>query len=246
MPKDYSIIIGVYAGINWLSQIIDSCYRQCISPNNIYLWINKNPDQPISIDTLQQKYSDIRIILNNRNLGVYSRFSAAMLDNSSRYLILDDDTIPASNWIGNCYDTLEVVGEDAILGYRGIRLKPDALYDVEAYEKGTPEITEVDLVGHAWFVKKKHILAMFEDQPVNYFNGEDTHLSAINQIKYGTKTYVPAQPLSKPNSWGSIKQHLGAQAGRLSTSLGPSEHFKQRQEVNSYWISKGWRPLYVR
>jgi hypothetical protein len=246
MSKDYSIIIGVYAGINWLPQIINACNRQCISPEHITIWINRNTDMAINLDTLQQKHPDIRIVWNNRNLGVYSRFSAALLDNSSRYLILDDDTIPAPNWIGNCFDTLKVVGEDAILGYRGIRLKSNALYDVEAFEKGTTEITEVDLVGHAWFCTKKHILAMFEDLPVNHFNGEDTHLSAINQIKYGTKTYVPKQLVTDPNSWGSTKQHLGAQQGRLSTSLGPQEHFKQREEVNKHWLSRGWKPLYAR
>ena len=244
--QSYSIIIGVYAGINWVPQIIDACNKQCISPEHITLWINRNPDATINIDTIQQKYPYLRVVWNNRNLGVYSRFSAALLDNSDRYLILDDDTIPGPNWIGNCFDTLKVVGDDAILGYRGIRLKPNALFDVEAFEKGTSEITEVDLVGHGWFCTKKHILAMFEDAPVNNFNGEDTHLSAINQIKYGIKTYVPKQLLSEPLTWGSTKQHLGLQPGRLSTSLGPQEHFKQREEVNRYWLTKGWHPYYER
>ena len=243
---DYSIIIGVYAGINWLPQIIDACYKQSIAPKNITLWINRNSDMAVNIDTIQQKYPDVKIIWHNRNQGVYGRFSAALLDNSERYLILDDDTIPGPNWISNCFDTFKVVGDDAILGYRGIRLMPNALYDIQAYEKGTTEITEVDLIGHAFFCTKKHILAMFEDTPVNHFNGEDTHLSAINQIKYGTKTYVPKQLISEPNTWGSCKQHLGAQAGRLSTSLGPEIHFKQRETVNKYWLSRGWKPYYER
>jgi len=246
MTKDYSIIIGVYAGIKWLPQIINACNNQCVSPKNINIWINRNPDMLFDLNVFQQKYPDIRVIYNNRNLGVYSRFSAALLDNSDRYLILDDDTIPGPNWIGNCYDTLKIVGENAIIGYRGIRLKPDALYDVEAFEKGTTEITEVDLIGHAFFCTKKHILTMFEDKPLNYFNGEDTHLSAINQIKYGTKTYVPKQLLSDPSTWGSCKQWLGAQQGRLSTNLGPQTHLHQRLEVNTHWINKGWKPLFMR
>lgn len=247
LNKDYNVIIGLYAGINWLTQIIDACRKQTILPKQILVWINKHDTFGApNLDTLQQKYPDINIIWHNQNLGVYSRFSAAMLSYADRYLVLDDDTIPGPEWVENCYHTISQVGDESIIGYRGIRLKSDALYDVEAYEKGNDEIKEVDLVGHAWFCKKKHILAMFKDKPINNFNGEDTHLSAINQIKYGTKSYVPKQLVSEPSTWGSTKQHLGAQQGRLSTSLGPQEHFTQRKTVNEYWIARGWKPLFSR
>lgn len=243
--NDYSVVIGLYAGTKWLHKIIDACMEQSIKPKKIFIWNQSNTQNYDLIEDIMI-YDDILEFISCNNHGVYARFAAGLLCDTDRIMILDDDTIPGKDWAKNCFDTIEKVGDESIIGYRGIRLLPNALYDVEAYQKGTNEITEVDLCGHSWFVKRKHILAMFEDQPVNKFNGEDTHLSAINQIKYGTKTYIPAQPLTRSQDHGSTMQHLGALPGRLSTSLGPETHFKQRQEVNQYWISRGWKPLFSR
>jgi len=240
--RSYSVVIGLYKGEKWLYKIIDSCFNQSIKPKKIIIWNQSNTQNYDLIENIQL-YDDTLQFISCNNYGVYARFSAALLTEADRYLILDDDTIPGSKWVENCYETLTQVDPNSILGYRGIRLKPDALYDVEAFEKGTTSITEVDLCGHAWFVTRKHILNMFEHKPVNYFNGEDTHLSAINQIKDGVKTYIPKQLISDPQTWGSTMQHLGAQAGRLSTSLGPHTHFKQREEVNKYWLTCGWKPI---
>jgi hypothetical protein len=235
----YSVVIGLYAGLKWIKKIVDAVQDQSIPPEKIIIWYN---------GTEQFSFTGpgIEFIHCLQNYGVYARFTVGLLCDTDRVMILDDDTIPGRHWAKNCFDTVQQVGDNSIIGYRGIRLRQDTLYDVEAYEKGTNEITEVDLVGHSWFVKREHICAMFEDQPVNKFNGEDTHLSAVNHIKYNTKTYVPKQLISEPNTWGSTMQHLGAQPGRLSTSLGPQEHLKQRQEVNKYWINKGWSPFYFR
>lgn len=246
MNKDYSVVIGLYNGYEWLDKIILSIENQTIKPKKIIVWINNNENKLFYYEKYKYEKQEIQFIQTNKNEGVYSRFTASLLCDTNRILVLDDDTIPGSKWIENCYNTIDYVGENSIIGYRGIRLKSDALYDVEAYEKGTTETTEVDLCGHAWFVTRKQVLAMFEDIPVNYFNGEDTHISAINQIKFGTKTYIPKQLISDPQTWGSTMQHLGAQAGRLSTSLGPVEHFNQRKQVNEAWIRKGWKPLYAR
>lgn len=243
MNQDYSVIIGVYNGREWLDKILEAVNTQSILPRKVIVWVNTNPNKVFFWEKYKFENFENQYIMNSRNDGVYARFSAGLLCESDRILVLDDDTIPGKDWVKNCYDTIEQVGDESIIGYRGIRLKPDALYDVEAYQKGTENITEVSLCGHAWFIKRKHIFAMFEDIPVNKFNGEDTHLSAINQIKYGTKTYIPKQLLSEPNTHGSLFQHLGAQDGRLSTSLGPATHFKQREEVNKYWLSRGWNPF---
>lgn len=239
--NNYSVIIGLYAGKKWLHKIIEAVENQSIPPDKIIIWENFN-DKIEDITNYNSTY-EIEWIRANKNYGVYARFSAGLLCQTDRVMIFDDDTIPGKDWAKNCFDTIDKVGDESIIGYRGIRLKPDSLYDIEAYEKGTKEITEVSLVGHNWFVKRKHILSLFEDVPLNYFNGEDSHLSAINQIKYNTKTYVPKQLISEPNTFGSLQQHIGAQPGRLSTSLGPQAHFQQREQVNKYWIDKGWNPF---
>lgn len=238
----YLAVIGLYQGTKWIDKIIKSLKNQTIPPDKIVIW-NNNPNYT---EQSSCNYDVINCSANIKdyekpNLGVYARFSAGLLYNYDRILVLDDDTIPGSKWIENCYNTIEQVGDESIIGYRGIKLHPDTLYDIEAYEKGNEQIKLVDFCGHSWFLKKRHILSIFENEPINYFNGEDTHMSAINQIKFNTKTYIPKQLLSEPENWGSTMQQLGTLPGRLSTSLGCSEHFRQRKEVNKYWISQGWK-----
>jgi hypothetical protein len=247
MDYNYSAVIGLYNGHEWLDKLIDALRFQVVMPKKIIVWINHNNTKAFDFEKYAFHKPCIKFIQASTNDGVYDRFAAGLLCNTDRVMILDDDTIPGKCWSFNCLETIKKVGEESIIGYRGIRLLPDALYDIEAYQKGTNDITEVDLCGHSWFVKRKHILAMFEDQPVNKFNGEDTHISAINQIKYGTKTYIPAQPLTKPQYHGSTMQHLGALPGRLSTSLGPQRHLSDRKIVNEYWINiRNWKPLFMR
>jgi hypothetical protein len=238
---NYSVIIGVYDRLKWRDHIIKAVKAQTLLPIDITVWVNKNPIKKFDLDFESQVWQDVKFIYATENYGVYARFSAALYAKTDWVMVLDDDTIPALGWASNCVRTIETVGENSIIGYRGIRLKKDTLYDIEAYEKGTKEITEVDLCGHSWFCHKNHILTMFEEAPVNSFNGEDTHLSACNQIKYKTKTYIPAQPLDHPETWGSTKQFLGAQPGRLSTTLGSTSHLMQRQQVNKHWLEKGWK-----
>lgn len=247
----YLAIIGMYnSNITIIKNIISALEKQTIPPDKIVLWINSDENNItkvaqlqdiIEIETESLLNGKIDIIKCNTNRGVYDRFSAGLLYDYDRILILDDDTIPGSKWVENCYNTIEQVGDESIIGYRGIKLHPETLYDIEAYEKGNETIKEVSLVGHSWFVKKKHIIELFKDEPINKFNGEDSHLAACNQLAYGTKCYVPKQLLSERDTWGSLMQEqLGAQPGRLSTSLGANKHFIQRQEVNKYWIIRGW------
>lgn len=244
----YLAVIGLYQGTKWIDKIIKSLKNQTIPPDKIVIWNNN----PYYTEQNSHSYDVINCSANIKdyekpNLGVYARFSAGLLYNYDRVLVLDDDTIPGSKWIENCYNTISQVGDESIIGYRGIRLTPNALYDTIAFEKGTESITEVDLIGHSFFVKRKHIISLFEDSPVNNFNGEDTHLSAVNWLKYRTRTYVPKQLLSEKETWGSSMQQLGMSPGRLSTSLGHIEHFSQREKVNEYWIyERNWKPMYLR
>jgi hypothetical protein len=232
MNKEYLAIIGLYKGTAWLDKITKSLENQTIPPSQILIW-----NQASNFNRLNyHKYH----IIDCPNLGVYARFSAGLLYNYDRVLVLDDDTIPGKRWIENCYNTIDQVGDESIIGYRGIKLHPDTLYDIEAYEKGNDQIRCVSLIGHSFFVKRKHIIELFKTPELNQFNGEDSTLAASTQLAFGTKCYVPKQLLSEPDTWGSLMQHLGALPGRLSTSLGCETHFKQRQEVNRYWVNKGW------
>jgi hypothetical protein len=188
------------------------------------------------------KYKDINIIYCTANYGVYARFLASFLSPAEYIMVFDDDTIPGKDWALNCKETFETVGENAIIGARGIRLGLDGIESQPfGNEMDTREITEVDLVGHSWITKKTNVLKMFKEYPLNVMNGEDSHLSAICQIEDGIKTYVPSQPSYEPNRKGSTRHTLGIGPGRISCRISPQEHFTQRATVSNYWRSKGWK-----
>ena len=58
----------------------------------------------------------------------------------------------------------------------------------------------VDLVGHAWFLKKPMLRFMWAEEPVSWENGEDIHLSYMALKHGGLGTYVPAHPEGEPDA----------------------------------------------
>ena len=239
MSNEYNVVIGVYAGVNLISKIIEAVDKQTIKPKSITLWAHKHPDKPF---VTYDYTNSADVIFCTNNYGVYPRFAVGLFGTTDRVMIFDDDTIPGPKWAENCFNTLDIVGHDAILGARGVTIDKDGR-EIGSFgnDRNTTEITEVDLVGHCWFVNRKHIIEMFKDPPFNPMNGEDICLSANSQITYGCKTYVPAQPNNNPDIKGSIRPILGAQPGRLSTTLGPATHLGDRAEVAKHYIGKGWK-----
>lgn len=128
-----------------------------------------------------------RVICSNSNFSFWGRFAVAAMARTNFIAFFDDDVLPQSHWFENCVNTIEQ-GFDGILGGAGVLLPKAGGYSskLKAGWNGmhSDQVTEVDLVGHAWFMRKEHLKFMWYEEPLNWENGEDIHLSYM-ALKHG-------------------------------------------------------------
>lgn len=146
-----TVILNCYRRPHNLKMQIESLRRQTIKPKQIWLWINDHEDNrdfdPATLDV-------DRVFKNDFNWKFYGRFAAALLVDTEYIAIYDDDTIPGDKWHENCLNTMET--HEGILGSAGIILKSSQYinHDRCGWPTQNSTVTEVDLVGHAWFLSE--------------------------------------------------------------------------------------------
>jgi hypothetical protein len=238
-------ILNCYRRPDNIKEQIKAIKNQSICPDEIWVWINDHPDNH------GYSFSDIVDVevRSSRNFKFHSRFALGLLATTKYVAFFDDDTIPGENWFRNCIDTMEEC--PGILGGAGVLLR-DRVYDVPGYlpmhdRAGWPskneEITRVDLVGHAWFLKREHLNYLWSEVHPTMENCEDMQLSFLAQKHGGVQTYCPPHPESDPSLWSSLKGlELGDDDVASSNARKPDyERFTLlRNSYVNYAINNGW------
>ena len=101
-----SIIIPHYGGTKILCECLKSL-ENVIYPNiEIILVDNNSPDD--SIEIIQKKFSKIKLIKSNNNLGYAGGCNLGAQNANGKYLlIINNDTIHEINWINKLIDLME-------------------------------------------------------------------------------------------------------------------------------------------
>lgn len=148
-------------------------------------------------------------VRSDENLGVWARFSLALMAETEYIWILDDDFLPGSKWLENVMQTELQTGE-ALFGSRGLIFKSKHNY-LEYQEVGTHSpnkgAAEVDIVGHNWIFKRKFLAdfwGQYSHAFPSRFAGEDIHISYSLQRNKSIKTIVPPHPLDDIEMWGEM------------------------------------------
>ncbi len=205
-------------------------------------------EQYQSILNQSLKVNEILVCDNTvQNLGVWSRFSTALLSKNEFVCIIDDDTIPGQDWILNCYENFKQ--QEGVYGTCGYIFNSNTHYKDNYSRVGWPtpneERIEVDYVVHNWFFKKewlKYYWSEIRDEKY-WLCGEDMNLSFQLQ-KHGIKTFVPPHPQSEQQLWGSLK---GWEYGIDGVSLYESDPQNFRQNMYDFFdkqIKNGWKLKY--
>ena len=201
-----SVILNGYKRPHTLKEQFTAVKRQSVEVQDIYFLQNKCDDITFDPTIMSLCHS----VVNNINLGVWSRFAFALNCKTKYICILDDDTIPGVNWIKNCIESN--AKKPGLYGTIGLIYKsPEAYAGCQRYGWdgiNNTEITKVDIVGHAWFFERELLSAFWRELPqfTDFFVGEDMHFSHMIQ-KYapGYETYVPPHPIDNKTLWGSLK-----------------------------------------
>ena len=237
--KDYKIavVLNVYKRTEYLELQLDAIEAQTISPSEIYVWQNKGGTIPENLKS--------RFILAecSENLGVWARFAFALNIDADYICIFDDDTIPGERWFENCINTIKKY--DGLLGTRGLRyLSPKRYHPFEHYGWGNPneETMKVDIVGHAWFFRRKHLAMFWSEMPpidASKIAGEDIHFSYMLQ-KFGLATYVPPHPKDDLSLWGSLPEY-GKKIGTDKNAISSDQTALSRFDIAlQYYTNKGF------
>jgi hypothetical protein len=176
------------------------------------------------------------------NRGVWERFKLAKKSKNDFVWVLDDDTIPGSEYLKNVLDCFDE--KPGLYGTRGIIFKSEKKYEDNYFDIGwesqNEKVTQVDYATHSWFFKKNWLEYFWNVKkvPLNY--GEDMNFSYQLQ-KHGIKTYVPSHPISNKKMWGSIK---GKEYGDDGTGLWMSNPNNFKSNMFNYFhqqIDSGWQ-----
>lgn len=239
-----TVILNCYRRPEYLEQQIESIRKQTKKPTEIWIWVNYHEDN-MQIDF--STFDVDRVIRNDFNWKFYGRFAGAMLSSSKYIAMFDDDTIPGSKWFDNCLETMKT--NEGILGGAGVRLSGDRYVGHSRYgwSSNNESVTEVDLVGHAWFFKREWLKYLWMEQPFTWHNGEDIQFSYCCQ-KYGDiKTFCPPHPKNQKEMSSSLKGYeLGVDDKATSRARNHSVFYAQRDACVKNAILNGWKPLVLR
>lgn len=241
--SDITVILNAYRRPYNLKMQIDSLRNQTVAPKQIWLWVNSHEDN----EDFDFKSLDVdRVFHNDYNWKFYGRFAAALLADTEYLALFDDDTVPGSKWLENCTNTMQT--HEGILGSAGVTLND--IYYIKHDRCGWPtqntEVTEVDLVGHAWFFKREWLKYLWQEKPTTWHNGEDIQFAFMAKIHGGIKTYCPPHPPDDKQMHGSILgNELGIDAKATSTNQAVShrQFFAERDTCVQAGLRKGWQTV---
>jgi len=244
--SDLTVILTAYRRPHLLKEQIAAIRNQSLlSSADIWIWVNDHEDN----HDFDFEQFGLKVFRNNFNWKYYGRYAAAMLAETKFIAFFDDDTIPGKDWFKNCVSTLNTVGK-AILGGAGVKLNYKTSYSPHVrtgWAAPSNEIQECDLIGHAWFLEKDILRAIFIEEPLTYETGEDIQLSAMAQKHLGIKTFTPAHPRNQREMWSSIKgNEYGIDDVASSNPKNHERFYKVRNEIVKHLTSNGWELVKAR
>jgi len=238
---DVTIVLNAYCRLGTIDTQIAAIKAQTYPVRDIMLWQNYNGEEN---NVSEFSHSLTKHASCNYNFGVWARFSYALNAKTKYVCVIDDDTIPGSEWIENCITTMKT--HRGLLGCRGVRISGDDYknYPGCKYESicgNNDKIEQVDIMGHCWFFERDWLRYYWLEAPnirPNY-GGEDMHFSYAIQKHLGLNTYVPAQPSSNKETWGSLDpSKYGEDKFATSRTRGGFV------DANMYWnhiLNKGYK-----
>lgn len=239
-PSDgITVILTAYKRSEYLEQQIKALKAQTVPPTEIWVWSNRSDDELRDMSSLAD-----RVIASNSNFLFWGRFALANLVRTEYVAFFDDDILPQPRWFENCLNTIES-GHDGILGGSGVLLPEEGGYSSKhkAGWNGNhfDSAIQVDLVGHAWFMKKQYVNYIWLEEPVSWDNGEDIHLSYMALKHGGIKTFVPPHPENDQSLW-SCRPDFGKIVGRLKVATYKTkDHKDTRSDIVNSHTADGWQ-----
>lgn len=243
VSESITVILNCYKRPEYLEEQLEAIRNQSIAPENVWLWINWSPEN--------RKFKAYNLGFNkvfrsDTNCKYHARFAIGLMAQTKYVAFFDDDTIPGKKWFENCLNTMKET--PGILGGAGCILK--SRHYIEHERMGWPVLNEkteaVDLVGHAWFMRREDLNYMWRETPFSFENGEDIQLGYLAKKHGGVQCYCPPHPVSDPDLHSSMKavQYGNDKKASSNGALMPiSDFYTQRSQCITHGITNGWETV---
>ncbi|SET41243.1 glycosyltransferase family 2 protein [Thalassotalea agarivorans] len=233
-----TVILTAYRRAEYLAEQIKALRAQTVPPKEIWVWSNRSEEELLDVSDLAD-----RVVVSNTNYLFWGRFALANLARTGYVAFFDDDILPQPKWFENCLNTI-ANGHDGILGGSGVILPTTGGYSSKTKAGWNGVHSEqpiaVDLVGHAWFMRKEYVNYMWREEPASWDNGEDIHLSYMALKHGGIKTYVPPHVEDDMSGW-SCRPDFGKAVGRLKVATYKTvDHKDTRSMIVDTYTEDGW------
>ncbi|MGN1154118.1 MAG: glycosyltransferase family 2 protein [Candidatus Gastranaerophilaceae bacterium] len=248
---DVSVVLNLYKRPENLQLQLNALERQTLKPKEIILYQDGTSDIVNIPDSIKHCFDFIEI--GQENKGVWERFRFAQKYAKSKYVcVFDDDTIPGSRWLENCHT--EMLKQEGLYGTIGIVLKDQAeKYPIDmnsscfrvGWDGNLEHTTEVDFVGHSWFLKKEWLKYLFEaPSEIQKYKlcGEDMAFS-YELLKHGIKTFVPPHPQNNYDLFGSIPEYAFSLGTDVSAISMTSPNLLNMQKCTQILLNNNWQIL---
>lgn len=240
-----TVILNCYKRPEYLKEQVEAIKKQTIKPDNVWLWINQAVENE-ALGMFGGEWGFDRVFRSSVNCKYHARFALGLLAETDYVAFFDDDTIPGEKWFENCLDSMKE--RPGIYGGAGVVMATeDYTHHIRIGWPSRNEVTtEVDLVGHAWFLRREDLNYLWREIPMSFHNCEDIQLSYLAQ-KYGNvKTYCPPHPASDYSLHSSLKpwQYGNDMKASSNGSLIPFKDFyNERNRCVQIALSNGWKTV---
>lgn len=251
VKTDVTVVLTLYNRPDKLEEQLNAVENQTLKPTQIILFHDKlSGNNEIKLpEHLKNRFSNY--IKVSENVGVWGRFAAGLLADTTYVCFFDDDTIPGSRWLENCYS--EMQSKEGLYGGIGILSKDLSKYPYSKFVRigwanPIPKRMQVDFAGHSWFLKKDWLGAMFINSNKYYkFKkvAEDEYLSFALKKYLHINTYIPPHPLNNQELWSSNPEkawEYGSNPERISAS---EENIKNMQLALKMLKKEGMKELNI-
>jgi len=243
MEGTITVILNCYKRPEYLKEQISAIRAQSVKPTKIWLWMNACPEN--------KKFNPYalgldKVFKSDTNCKYHARFAVGLIADTDYVAFFDDDTIPGPKWFENCLNTMKQT--PGILGGAGCILHSRRYFQHVrvGWPSKNPTTQEVDLVGHAWFMKREHLNYMWYETPFTLENGEDIQLSFLAKKHGNVKTYCPPHPPNDPAMWSSIKPEEYGNDNKASSNgslKSIPQFYAERDQCISHGIDNGWETV---
>lgn len=242
-------VLNLYKRPENLPLQLERLSRQSLKPREIIVFQDGRGKGDSQVRLPGEFASRVKFFQAFDNIGVWGRFAAGLLAQSRYVCLFDDDIFPGERWLENCYASM--LKRRGLYGGIGIVLEDTQSYPYNRFfrlgwDNPVEEITEVDFVGHSWFLETGLLAYLFaggEEFRRFKYVAEDMFLSYSLRKHTGLPTLVPPHPRGEPELFSSDPALAREKGGsREAVSLDP-ENLELMNRAFKMLISRGWKPV---